>query len=238
MIRTDMFCSAGLPDVEAEIMEGERDTEYTDGNAAKIQSSPIPYPLIGASIGIGERTGTLGGYIRVDGEVMGVTNHHVIFKDRLEPYPAPGEVIADNPLVVVQPSEVDLKDSVLRTERQLKNPKLSAVQITELNKLEELKASTPQRCRLGTVWKTSGIRASEPDGENHRFRLDWALVKLDNPGRLSEPSRFTNEVCKLCVPSEKPPDLLNRCLVLSSSVLRMTVGILKTQIVMSATRML
>jgi hypothetical protein len=48
------------------------------------------YPCIGALIAISKAKGcgTLGGYVLVEGEVMGLTCHHVAFGDnRYEAYP-------------------------------------------------------------------------------------------------------------------------------------------------------
>jgi hypothetical protein len=62
-------------------------------------------------------TGTLGGYILVDGKAMGLTNHHVAFgKKRLEGFPTADEANTGMSYACLQPSPIDLKRRVKQLE--------------------------------------------------------------------------------------------------------------------------
>jgi hypothetical protein len=70
--------------------EGRRATN----NEVHARGQPLPmpteYPHIGASIALDGSTsvGTLGGYVQIDGEIMGITNHQVPFSPyRIEAFP-------------------------------------------------------------------------------------------------------------------------------------------------------
>jgi hypothetical protein len=70
-----------------------------------------------------------------------------------------------------------------------------ARQLASITKeLEKIKSWwTPERSILGKVFKSSGIRARHGP-KYRRFRLDWALIELDNPERFTEAGEFVNEV--------------------------------------------
>lgn len=210
-----------LPDVEVEVMEGQRSTsasadqEYDDmafDNPSANQPilDPTLYPLIGSSIAISRKEkvltgrGTLGGYVLVDGVIMGLTNHQVAFGDsRLEAFPTAGEEISRASYHFMQPAEGDLEERKddheirLQTLKDFQAAKNSTAYNSEMSSistsLAKLELWTLEKCVLGTVWRSSGIRAREGI-ENRRFRLDWALIWLDNPERFSEPDGFVNEI--------------------------------------------
>jgi hypothetical protein len=75
--------------VEVEIIEGQRAESLFLGNPWDTEPLPHPelYPRVGASIALSEEhgakkagCGTLGGYVQVDGKIMGLTNHYVAFQ--------------------------------------------------------------------------------------------------------------------------------------------------------------
>jgi hypothetical protein len=134
---------------------------------------------------------------------MGLTNHHVAFgDDRLEAFPTIEET-STAAYTFMQPAEGDLEDRITGHKSRLKaieglkknysSPALD-MEVTKINALlPMLESWTPEKCIIGTLWRSSGIRAR--DGiKNRRSRLDWALIKLENPERFSEHGRFINEV--------------------------------------------
>jgi hypothetical protein len=166
---------------------------------------PIQYPHIGSSIARkgSEGVGTLGGYVQIDGEIMGITNHHVAFGSRLEAFPTAEGESSGVTCEMLQPAERDLHDSITSYEEELdavtgehiQEPTSSReAKITKLQlQLEELKSWKPEMCLLGSVWKTSGVRARIAE-KPLRFRLDWALIKLDNTSRFPDPKNLVNKV--------------------------------------------
>jgi hypothetical protein len=74
--------------------------------------------------------------------------------------------------------------------------------------LDELKSWTPERCLLGRVWKTSGLRARAAENP-HRFRFDWALIKLGNASRFPDHKNLVNQVKDGCL-LYQAPDNANR----------------------------
>ena len=210
-----------LPDVEVEVIEGQRSTsasadqecdDMAFGNPSAIQPilDPTQYPLIGSSIAISRKEkvsaghGTLGGYVLVDGVIMGLTNHHVAVGDsRVEAFPIVKEEISRASYHFMQPAEGDLEErkddhvTRLQTLKDFQAAKNSIAYDSEMSSistsLAKLELWTLEKCVLGTVWRSSGIRAREGI-KNRSFRLDWALIWLDNPKRFSEPDRFVNEV--------------------------------------------
>lgn len=207
-----------LHDVEVEVMEGERATKVSSGDddddsiKHEILPFPVDYPHIGAAIQVSSddtglyECGTLGGYVQVDGQVMGLTNNHVaVGTGRVEAYPTTDEKITGKSYTCYQPAEGDLDDlikSVKSTREELRriqekqrDMNLTDGQIKSLDtNLEMLQSWTPAPKRaLGKVWRSSGIRAR--DGPKYRrFRLDWALIKLDNPDRFSAGDKFANKI--------------------------------------------
>ena len=152
----------------------------------------------------------------VDGVVMGLTNHHVAFgDDRLEAFPTIEET-STAAYTFMQPAEGDLEDRITEHKNRLEaieelnedqNSPAYDMEITSISTLlPMLESWTSEKCILGTVWRSSGIRAREGI-MNRRSRLDWALIKLDNPKRFSEYDRFINEV-RLLIYCELP--LINR----------------------------
>jgi hypothetical protein len=188
--------------------EGQRTTNG-DINCDIQLPMPIQYPHIGSSIArkSSETIGTLGGYIQIDGEIMGITNHHVVFGSgldaRLEAFPNAAEESSGVTYEMFQPAECDLHASIesykaeldALTIEQIQEPssrrkaKIEKLQI----QLEELRSWKPERCLLGSVWKTSGVRARATE-KPLRFRLDWALIKLGNTLRFLDPKNLANKV--------------------------------------------
>ena len=167
---------------------------------------PIQYPHIGSSIARkgSEGVGSLGGYVQIDGEIMGITNHHVAFgSSRLEAFPTAEEESSRVAYEMLQPAERDLHDHITSykdeldelTKKQIQKPTSSREEkIKKLQlQLEEFKSCRPEMCLLGSVWKTSGVRARASE-KPHRFRLDWALIKLGNPSRFLDPTNLVNKV--------------------------------------------
>lgn len=185
-----------LHDVEVEIKEGRRSRASSSG--PKNLPSPTQYPLIGASISTQNDLGpigTLGGYVIVDGEVMGLTSHHVAFGNRLQAFPTAEEEASGVTYTCLQPPQKDLNTRIEWLEEERCQSEVDPLKIDA--KIEELRLWTPDRCVLGTVCKSSGIRAR--NGENYRcFQLDWALIKLDS-ARFPKQSEIVNEVCICCI---------------------------------------
>ena len=200
--------------------EGRRTTNEDTSGIGELPM-PIQYPHIGSSIGRkdSEAIGTLGGYVQIDGEIMGITNHHVAIGTRLEAFPTAEEELSGVTFEILQPAERDLHTRIASCEVDLeeelneatakrkKEPTSSyevenkelqiqkrQIRLKELEiQLKELRSWTPERCVLGSVWKTSGLRARE--AEKFRcFRLDWALIKLSNTSRFQDPKNLVNEV--------------------------------------------
>ncbi|KAL2062791.1 hypothetical protein VTL71DRAFT_5863 [Oculimacula yallundae] len=208
-------------DFEVEIMEGRRDGFMADKEdedeveTDKLVEPPLPpisYPHVGSSIGLSRKykdiktgTGTLAGFLQIDGTIYGLTNHHVVFgTDRKEAFPTNEEERTRTTLVVNQPSTGDLESLKLRVNIRIKNfERLQAkkeLSESDKKKLNELKTSlaeyntwTEDKCQLGTIWKTSGVRLSSKTSTGHQHRMDWALINLENPGRFQK-ERFENEL--------------------------------------------
>lgn len=179
-----------LHDVEVEIKEGRRSRASSSG--PKNLPSPTQYPLIGASISTQNDLGpigTLGGYVIVDGEVMGLTSHHVAFGNRLQAFPTAEEETSGITYTCSQPAKKDLNVRIKWLEGERLKTRADILRIDA--DLEELRLWTPDRCVLGKVWKSSGIRA-------RNGQLDWALIKLDN-ARFPKRSDIVNEVCIYCI---------------------------------------
>jgi hypothetical protein len=174
------------------------------------------YPRVGASIAISSKhsalkvgCGTLGGYVLIDGKVMGLTNHHVAFgESRLEAFPTADEASTGVSYSFLQPAEVDLEARInyLEDRRQIliddqktmEDTSLQAAKISTIAiELEKLRLLTPETSVLGKVWRSSGLRARD-GAKNRRFRLHWALIELENPGRFTEQEKFVNEVWINC----------------------------------------
>jgi hypothetical protein len=168
---------------------------------------PTEYPHIGASIALDGSTtvGTLGGYVQIDGEIIGITNYHVPFgPNRIEAFPSAEEESSGKTYTFLQPADADLQRRIedceddIRVDTQRQSTMgYSSSRAEDIKKhqseLEKLKSWTPERSILGTVWKTSGLRARKAEIER-RFRLDWALIKLVNPERFQDPKNFVNKV--------------------------------------------
>jgi hypothetical protein len=76
---------------------------------------PTTYPCTGASIAISKAKGcgTLGGYVLVEGEVIGLTCHYVPFEDnRYEAYPTIEEEANGVSYTFCQLAECDLEASI------------------------------------------------------------------------------------------------------------------------------
>lgn len=145
----------------------------------------------------------------VDGEIMGLTNHHVAFGDsRLEAFPTSEEEASGVSYTFLQPAEADLEQRIKQHEARRKaiidyqqkykeDASRYADEISNIDaELVKLRLWTPEKSVLGTVWRSSGIRAREAD-KTRRFMLDWALIKLDNPERFSNHDKFVNKV-RIC----------------------------------------
>lgn len=210
-----------LQDVDVEVKEG-RHAEYAMDkihNTEQPLIDPKSYPLVGASIAISRNhtdiingVGTLGGYIRVDGKIYALTNHHVIFGgklgSRLHAFPTDEESSSKLEIVVNQPAEYDLEKTIRTVEADLEDFKdytqlgtnvadFTAKEQEAETRLKKLKAwQTKERIKLGKVFKTSGIRVVDDEQVPRRHRLDWALVEIANPGRFTEfySSKLVNEV--------------------------------------------
>ena len=187
--------------------EGRRATNNEVHERGQPLPMPTEYPHIGASIVLDGSTavGTLGGYIQIDGEIMGITNHYVPFGEfRVEAFPSAEEGSSGKTYTFLQPADVDLQRRIedceaeirLNTQRQF-TMGYSSSRAEDIKKhqseIEKLKSWTPERSILGTVWKTSGLRARKAEIKR-RFRLDWALIKLVNPERFKDPKNFVNKV--------------------------------------------
>lgn len=199
--------------MEVEIKEGRR------ANAADlypaIEPLPIPtaYPLAGASIGVPvkpERVGTLGGYVEVDGKVYGLTNHHIAFDPLEHPaaFPTEKEKSENQSCQFFQPSKRDIVQRVngLKSNRKFWEQKqksnddpdnVAAEQILAIDK--ELKNFQPwlnsKACRIGKLWKSSGLRTRGVDDVELNFGLDWALIELGNSVRFTTgEATFVNSV--------------------------------------------
>jgi hypothetical protein len=196
-----------LDDVEVEIMEGQR-AEHAEDKCFGEQNplTPQQYPHVGASIGISHWCGTLGGYILVDGKAMVLTNHHVAFgHERLEGFPTAEEAKTGMSYACLQPAAVDLeervkdlelaRDGLIKTRDKKPLTNLEAANLESITEeLEKLKCWwTPERSVIGKVFKSSGIRARH-GAKDRRFRLDWALIELENSERFTEQGKFVNEV--------------------------------------------
>jgi hypothetical protein len=170
---------------------------------------PLPdqddIPLVGSSIAlfrehdhISSGRGTLGGYIEVDGEIFGLTNQHVCLGPfRVEAYPSGEESKLNSRLYVSQPAEQDLEDAILDLTKMLaasREQKASHHRIAyEQSRLDEMKVWAAKDKKIGYVYQTSGLRVLEGNvGE--RFKMDWAIIKLDNTKRFPDPSQIINRV--------------------------------------------
>ncbi|RDL32035.1 uncharacterized protein BP5553_09437 [Venustampulla echinocandica] len=187
---------ADLPDVEVEVKEGRR-AELAGGLPSdEPLIHPIDYPLVGASIAIAQKhttvlggCGTLGGYVLIDGKVMGLTNHHVAFgSSRLEAFPTQDEAPAGVSYTILQPAgkDIETKASLLKhhikiLEKDLaralvsttRNPASYQQRISDVKReLQSLMEWTPEKSTLGKRWRSSGIRIRN-GAKDRRFRLDW-----------------------------------------------------------------
>ena len=173
-------------------MEGQRSTamDFEDSSTLLAQTilDPTPRPLINTSIAISRTIkvsadrGTLGGYVLVDGVVMGLINHHVAFgNSRLEAFPTAEEEASRVSYSFMQPAEGDLeqriKDCKIRREYSKKTQKAEdttgcEAEISSINSLlAKLEPWMSEKSVLGTTWRSSGIRAREGI-KDRRFRPD------------------------------------------------------------------
>ncbi|CZR54025.1 uncharacterized protein PAC_03908 [Phialocephala subalpina] len=194
-----------LYDVDIEVMDGNR----MISSGILDPHEPLPdqddIPLVGSSIAlfrehdhISSGRGTLGGYIEVDGEIFGLTNQHVCLGPfRVEAYPSGEESKLNSRLYVSQPAEQDLEDAILDLTKMLaasREQKASHHRIAyEQSRLDEMKVWAAKDKNIGYVYQTSGLRVLEGNvGE--RFKMDWAIIKLDNTKRFPDPSQIINRV--------------------------------------------
>lgn len=198
---------AGLPDVEVEMTEGRRTTNE-DIIWGEQFPMPIQYPYIGSSIARkgSEGVGSLGGYVQIDGEIMGITNHRVAFESRLEAFPTTEEESSQVAYEMLQPAERDLLDHItsykdeldelIKTQIQKKPTSSREEKIKKFQlQLEELTSWRPEMCLLGSVWKTSGVRTRSSE-KPLRCGFNWALIKLGNPSRFPDPTNLVNKTPK------------------------------------------
>ena len=126
--------------------------------------------------------GTLGGYVLVDGVKYGLTNHHVCFGFmRSEPYPNEAEIIPR--YAIKQPAEDDLESTLASLRDQEMSMEDVQAPETVLNPLREkirlFESWKSENRTIGYVYRSSGLRAC--DGEvGIRFRMDWALIRLED----------------------------------------------------------
>lgn len=94
--------------------EGQRTTNEECEAWSERLPMPIHYPYIGSSIARegSKGVGSLGGYIQIDGEIMGLTNYHVAFGDRLEAFPTAEEESSGVTYKMLQPAERDLYNHI------------------------------------------------------------------------------------------------------------------------------
>ncbi|CZR63012.1 uncharacterized protein PAC_12909 [Phialocephala subalpina] len=198
-----------LNDVEVEMVEGRRMLSAGVGDVAELlpdQQGKIP--LVGASIAVSREhiefktgCGTLGGYVMVDGITYGLTNHHVCLgPHRYSAFPSESE---EGKIVwISQPAAKDFEDTMKSLETTLaalkkrKVPDQANITVFEnrIRRLQELKSNG---LNIGYIYKTSGIRVRDPvPGEDREkpYKLDWALIKMENSTRIPSQGDLVNEV--------------------------------------------
>jgi hypothetical protein len=202
---TDTVYREDLHDVDAEIMEGSR-VEFADND-----TEPIPrtedYPLVGSSLAISRDhadifsgTGTLGGYVLVDGKCYALTNNHVVFGDKKSAYSADDEPETAQ-ITIMQPSEKDLEARIAGLERQIEDQMETPDPLNKdlvkhyENLLDHYKKRQADGIVFGRVWRSSGIRVDEQAQKGRRHRLDWALIEPHNPKRIVDTKKLVNQVC-------------------------------------------
>lgn len=177
---------------------------------------PVQYPHIGSSVARKDSeavVSTLGGYVQIDGEIIGVTNHHVAVGSRLEAFPTAEEESSKVTYDILQPAKRDLdelishrdellEESIEEGVRNATSSSESTIKERQIQ-LDELKSWTPERCLLGRVRKTSGLRARAAENP-HRFRFDWALIKLGNASRFPDHKNLVNQVKDGCLLYQAP----------------------------------
>jgi hypothetical protein len=73
---------------------------------------PTKYPHISASIALdgSKSVGTLGGYVEIDGEIIGITNHYVpLGAYRIEAFPTAEEESTSKTYIFLQPAATNLQ---------------------------------------------------------------------------------------------------------------------------------
>ncbi|CZR61607.1 uncharacterized protein PAC_11504 [Phialocephala subalpina] len=178
---------ASLFDVEPEIIEGHR-----CHNPGLREWEALPYrqpdiPLVGSSIALsGENhnikvgTGSLGGYVLVDGKKYGLTCHHVCFgRNRMESYPSRSEAASATKYKIGQPAPLDLEQTIYFMKIELEEWRL-------IDRTEKYpRSSKPARShgKMGVhqymeMKETKDAQcfydATELEGR-HLERMDWPL---------------------------------------------------------------
>lgn len=145
--------------------------------------------------------------MEVDGKVFGLTSHLVPFPVHSEPFPTSHERSMKASYSLWQPSEHDHERKIWYLKQDQKhfechNPweeitNHKAEEILTVNKkLQRLERWTQDLCRLGKVWRSSGLRNRGVNDDELNFGLDWALIELENPARFTtgEEAAFVNKV--------------------------------------------
>jgi hypothetical protein len=152
-----------------------------------------PTLLLGHPSGLLRRDLPLEGYVEVDGKVFGLTNHHVPFPARSEPFPTEHESSTKASYQFWQPSEVDIGKRIkdLKNERRIFEEEKEGMQDQNRYAAQIFVVDS----EFGKVWQSSGVRTRGVDKAELNFGLDWALIELENPGRFTTgEAAFVNKV--------------------------------------------
>lgn len=150
-------------------------------------------------------SGTMGGYIAVNGQKYALTNNHVVWgrePTRYEPYHV-DKALDGSKVCITQPSQYELRSRIEKDEKRLRtmrtNPArfLPAVIEAHEQSLEMLKSWDNDKSILGSLYISSGeAQPLKSAREGLRHRLDFALIKPANKSRFGSEEELVNTVNK------------------------------------------
>lgn len=199
-------CIYERADLHVELIEGHREPI---GQAGHTRVRVIDdYPHIGCAIGPADHeflSGTLGGFLSVDGRVMGLTNHHVLFQpDNTKAYllPTDMDTMPFKGLRVNQPSIGGVKKLIEEYEYRISDLEIQKKAMLSMalsssnkskNRVLDLEMSLVKSqmilwqeqllagLDIGSVVASSGLPSIPYESTNPR--LDWAVFAVDEMAR-------------------------------------------------------